>query len=340
MAVLWMEPAANPAGNGNGRLAEALTARGLELRTWWPGCGAELPEHLDGVEAVVVAGEVPAGDGDPPGASRGEWRLRLVELLRLADEAELPVLVVRSAAGAAGDGAGADGGGDSDRDGYDLDAEAAARFAERVAAGRYPALTRAFFTRRAVGWEKKFPDDEPIYRAAVGALGLEPGQVAVDAGCGTGRAVPLLREAVGPGGTVLGVDLTPAMAREAVRLGRGAAGTFAVADCLRLPLRDATVDAVFAAGLVPHVPQPVEAFQELARVVRDGGRLALFHPVGRAVVAARHGRTLGPDDPLAEQNLRPALREGGWRLNRYEDHEDRFLAVAVRGTGATAGARP
>jgi SAM-dependent methyltransferase len=319
MAVLWMDPT----GNGDSRLAGELAARGLELRRWRAGSGEELPEHLDGVEAVVVVGEPPADGAPGAGGWEGQWRLRLVELLRLADEAQLPVLAVPDT-GDSGEGR------DSGGDGGDGVPAVAARFADRVAAGRYPALTRAFFTRRAVGWEKKFPDDLPVYRAAVGRLGLRAGQVALDAGCGTGRAVPLLREAVGPGGTVVGADLTPAMVREAVRIGRGAAGTFTVADCLRLPLRDDTVDAVFAAGLVPHVPRPDDAFRELARVVRAGGRLALFHAVGRAVLAARHGRTLGPDDPLAEANLRPALAERGWHLNRYEDEESRFLAVAVR----------
>ncbi|WP_189132162.1 class I SAM-dependent methyltransferase [Wenjunlia tyrosinilytica] len=196
-------------------------------------------------------------------------------------------------------------------------------------------MTRAFFTPRAVGWEKKFPDDLPLYRAAVELLGLGDGDTALDAGCGTGRAVPLLREAVGPRGTVLGMDLTPAMLREAVRLGRagrgGAGGaSFLVADCLRLPLRDGVLRAVFAAGLLPHVPEPRQALRELARVTGEGGRLALFHPVGRAVLAKRHGRELGPDDLLAEPNLRPALEASGWRLTRYEDEEARFLVIAVR----------
>lgn len=204
------------------------------------------------------------------------------------------------------------------------------RFAERVARGRYHARTRAFFTPRAVGWEKRFPDDQPVYRAAVARLELSAGMAVLDAGCGTGRALPLLRDAVGVRGTVFGTDLTPAMVREAARLGRGASGVLAVADCLRLPLGDGVLDGVFAAGLLPHVPEPLDALRELARAVRDGGRLVLFHPVGRAVLAGRHGHTLSADDLLAEPNLRSAMEGTGWVLDRYEDSVDRFLAVGVR----------
>lgn len=311
MAVLWMDLAPRNEARNEARpaesLARALTGRGLELLTWLEGEDPPdgLPEDLRGIEAVVVVG---GRGGNESGGGRPS---RVDELLEAARAAELPIL-------RPGDGRGDDGRGDHDQ------------LAERVAEGRYHARTRAFFTPRALGWEKRFPDDGPVYREAVAHLRLGSGAAALDAGCGTGRALPLLRAAVGPAGTVLGTDLTPAMLREAARLGRGASGALAVADCLRLPLRDGTLDGVFAAGLLPHVPAPLDALRELARVVADGGRLALFHPVGRAVLAERHGRTCGPDDLLAEPNLRPALGGTGWRLDRYQDAADRFLAVAVR----------
>jgi len=55
------------------------------------------------------------------------------------------------------------------------------------------------------------PRRRPGLRAAVAEVGLHPGQTALDAGCGTGRALPHLRAAVGPAGRVLGLDLTPEM---------------------------------------------------------------------------------------------------------------------------------
>jgi ubiquinone/menaquinone biosynthesis C-methylase UbiE len=50
-----------------------------------------------------------------------------------------------------------------------------------------------------------------IRERAIEALGLEAGQVVLDAGCGTGWCVPRLAALVGPGGRVIGFDPSPEM---------------------------------------------------------------------------------------------------------------------------------
>ncbi|MFC8361253.1 class I SAM-dependent methyltransferase [Streptomyces griseorubiginosus] len=187
-----------------------------------------------------------------------------------------------------------------------------------------------FFSARAADWDRRFPDDGPAYAAAVAELGLREGDRVLDAGCGTGRALTPLRAAVGPTGVVVGADLTPAMLEAAVGAGRDRDGRLLLADVTALPLRSRSLDAVFGAGLISHLPEPAENLRELARVVRPGGVLALFHPIGRAALAARQGRQITPEDLRAEANLRPLLAGSGWHLTSYTDEAARFLALAVR----------
>ncbi|MEU0034397.1 methyltransferase domain-containing protein [Streptomyces sp. NPDC006333] len=189
---------------------------------------------------------------------------------------------------------------------------------------------REFFTARAADWDVRFPDDGPAYAAAAAELGLREGDRVLDAGCGTGRALPPLRAAVGPSGVVIGADLTPAMLAAAVRAGRDREGQLLLTDVAALPLRTGSLDAVFGAGLVAHLPNPESNLRELARVVRPGGMLALFHPIGRAALAARQGRRITPDDLRAEANLRPLLAGSGWEMTSYVDEDARFLALAVQ----------
>jgi ubiquinone/menaquinone biosynthesis C-methylase UbiE len=192
------------------------------------------------------------------------------------------------------------------------------------------AQVRAFFAERAPTWETKYGHDMPRYAEAVARTQPPVGGVAIDVGCGTARAMPALREAVGGAGTVIGFDVTDEMLDMARQLGRQEYGLLVLAEAERLPLPPASVDVVFAAGLLGHVATADTALIELARVARPGGRLALFHPVSRVALAARRGRTLGPDDLLAEPVLQHVLSRTGWQLDSYHDGEDVFYARAER----------
>ncbi|MGY5884687.1 class I SAM-dependent methyltransferase [Modestobacter lacusdianchii] len=190
--------------------------------------------------------------------------------------------------------------------------------------------SRAFFGARATGWEEKFPDDGPRFERAVGELRVRPGDAVLDAACGTGRALPVLRAATGPAGTVVGVDLTPEMLGEAQRRGRDRLAELVRADVTELPFPPATFDVVFASGLVSHLPDPAAGLRELARVAASGARLGLFHPVGRAALARRHGRELTPEDVRSEPRIRALLTAAGWTCTDVDDAEDRWLVRAVR----------
>ncbi len=197
------------------------------------------------------------------------------------------------------------------------------------------AETRAFFAERAAAWETKYGHDMPRYAEAVRRTGVSAGGVAIDVGCGTARAMPALRDAVGPTGRVIGFDITVEMLAVARELGRESFGGLVLADAHRLPLPTASVDLVFAAGLLGHVGDVDAVLAELARVARPGAVLTLFHPVSRAALAVRRGRVVTPEDTLSEAPLRAGLGRTGWRLTDYDDGDDVFYARAVRaGMGA------
>ncbi|MFA1542578.1 class I SAM-dependent methyltransferase [Actinomadura monticuli] len=293
-------------GPHTGAFAERLACRLRDAGRVRPGGEASGP----GLRTVTVA----AGSGWRARPPVGGWDV---------------VIWLRSHRAAGGD---AENGADIVIDLHDVTWPVIRHVAPRLAGqgGWFAAETRAFFGPRAAAWDAKFGDDVPAYTSAIAEAALPEGGSVVDVGCGTGRALPVLRSAVGPAGKVIGVDLTPQMLDTARAHGRARHCVLMLADARRLPFADARLDAVFAAGLVQHMPDPAAALVELARITRRGGRLIVFHPSGRAALAARHGRILRPGELLAQARLGPLLARTGWRLDAYDDPPHRFLVLATR----------
>lgn len=132
---------------------------------------------------------------------------------------------------------------------------------------------------------------------------------------------------------MVGIDATTEMLEVARAKHSGARSYLLLADATCLPLAPGSVDAIFAAGLLTHVPDPHELLRTLASVARPGCRLALFHPVGRAVLAARRGRTLGPDELLDPAVLADVLTATGWIPEQIDDSDQRYLALARVASG-------
>src|SRR5678816_1300568 len=101
----------------------------------------------------------------------------------------------------------------------------------------------------ATNWHISFPSQELV--AAVGALGLVPGSVALDVGCGAGTEIIYLAKC---GFQAIGVDLAPKaleIAREAA-IAAGAAVEFKEGSALRLPIGPESVDFVNDRGCFHH----------------------------------------------------------------------------------------
>ena len=133
------------------------------------------------------------------------------------------------------------------------------------------------------GWDADYyhPIAQRYYDAAVARmlrlLNAPEDATVLDAGCGPGvHSIRVART----GRRVHAIDLSEAMLAEA--RGRVAdAGVadrvgFERADLTRLHLPDESFDHVFSWGVVIHIPDAEAALAHLARVVRPGGRLALY----------------------------------------------------------------
>jgi demethylmenaquinone methyltransferase/2-methoxy-6-polyprenyl-1,4-benzoquinol methylase len=111
-------------------------------------------------------------------------------------------------------------------------------------------------------------------RRAVKALRLRPGATVIDLACGTGQNFPLIEQAVGPDGRILGVDLTDAMLAQAQRRveHKGWSNISLVqADAADYPF-PAEVDAILSTYAISHVPECAGVITHGAEALARGGR--------------------------------------------------------------------
>lgn len=157
--------------------------------------------------------------------------------------------------------------------------------------------------------------DRAEARALLDLASPRAGELALDAGCGTGIYTTRLLDL---GLEVTGVDADPEMLEAARAKAPGA--TFFEADLANLPFEDGRFDLTIAVAVFCFVADPDAAVRELVRVTRPGGRIVLGELNRTSLWAAR-------------RRLKGLLGDPSWRQARF------FGAASLAGLLTRAGAR-
>jgi ubiquinone/menaquinone biosynthesis C-methylase UbiE len=125
--------------------------------------------------------------------------------------------------------------------------------------------------------QEQLPGVQRLRDWTIAALDPQPGEVAVDVGCGTGAEVRRLAGLVGADGEAVGVEPHPGLRAEAESraAAAGAVARFVDGDALSLPFADGSVDVVRCERVFQHLPDPEGAVREFARVLAPDGRLVV-----------------------------------------------------------------
>ncbi len=117
-------------------------------------------------------------------------------------------------------------------------------------------------------------EDKATFEAKTGfKLSELSGLKVLDAGCGGGRYSKISAEA---GATVFGADHSSAVEKAADLCGHLDNARFVQADLKHLPFPEGSFDAAFSIGVMHHDANTKAVFDSVARMVKPGGRLAVW----------------------------------------------------------------
>jgi len=115
-------------------------------------------------------------------------------------------------------------------------------------------------------------------KAAVKNLNLGPGDTVIDLGCGTGLNFSLLKERIGPDGTVIGVDISDAMLRQAQqRVERNGWKNVRLvhSDIAEFSFPEQT-DAILSTLALTMSPDYDRIIKQAAEILKPGKRMSIF----------------------------------------------------------------
>ncbi len=147
---------------------------------------------------------------------------------------------------------------------------------------------------------------------------LQLGEIVLDLGSGAGLDSMIAAPLVGAKGEIIGVDLTPSMVARAKK-NASAIGVdnavFIEGDIEQLPIEDSSIDVVISNCTLNLVPNKAQAYAEIFRVLRPGGRFIISDVV-----------TVGNPDP---ELLRRAEEAAGCVAGAMEKESYMQLIVAA-----------
>jgi SAM-dependent methyltransferase len=166
-------------------------------------------------------------------------------------------------------------------------------------------------------------------------LGLGEGDVVLDVACGPGNFTREFARAVGPQGLAVGIDASRTMLeRGGAELRRAATSnvTLIRGDATELPFRDASFDATCCFAALHLFPDPFAALDEMRRVLKPGGRIAMMTSVRREL-------TVKPLKPVLERASGIRIFEGDEIIAALEQRGFEGIHRRLSGMVQFVGAR-
>jgi len=191
-----------------------------------------------------------------------------------------------------------------------------------------------YFDQLAPTWDEELTRERlNCLGNIVKELGIKPGYCVLDIGSGTGVLLPFLIAELSEEGKIVALDFSAEMLIQAKAKNFQPIVGFAQADVLAIPLADGSVDLAMCNSAFPHFDDKARALKEIARVLRNNGRLVICHTMSREMLNQLHqsiGGIVANDLLPPEFQLRGLTKQAGLRVTHFQDGPERYLVIAEK----------
>jgi ubiquinone/menaquinone biosynthesis C-methylase UbiE len=191
-----------------------------------------------------------------------------------------------------------------------------------------------YFDQLAPTWDEELtPERVKCLSKIVKELGIKPGDHVLDIGSGTGVLLPFLIADLGDEGKIVALDFSMEMLVQAQAKHFPPMVGLAQADVLAIPLADNSVDLAICNSAFPHFSDKVKALKEIARALRNNGRLVICHTMSRAMINQLHqfiGGAVANDLLPPEFQVREMIKQARLKITHFEDSPERYLVIAEK----------
>jgi ubiquinone/menaquinone biosynthesis C-methylase UbiE len=191
-----------------------------------------------------------------------------------------------------------------------------------------------YFDQLAPTWDNELsPERLKSLGNIVNDLGIRPGYNVLDIGTGTGVLLPFLIAELSGEGKIVALDFSEEMLSQAQAKNFPSIVRFAQADVLAIPLDDNSVNLAICNSAFPHFEDKIKALKEIARVLKNDGRVVICHTMGREMINQLHQSIGGvvADDLLPDEfELRALIKQAGLKIIHFEDRPERYLVISEK----------
>ncbi len=143
-----------------------------------------------------------------------------------------------------------------------------------------------YFDSIAPNWDSCQPDKNKIIRSLIDEIGIKKGDSILDLACGTGTITGILHEFSDY--SVFGLDLSPKMIEIAKEKYEGQEWAhFEAGDFLTWE-NEKKFDVIVLYNAYPHFKDPVLLSECFSKHLKEGGKFAIIHSLGRKELDAHH----------------------------------------------------